>query len=165
MVFVSTDKAVEPSSVMGATKRIAELYVRSRNDTHGSGTKCSLVRFGNVLGSSGSVLEVWRRQIADGGPVTVTDPRMTRYFMTIPEAAGLVIRSATLSTNGGGVFVLDMGEPAKIVDLASSFCRSLGLPPGREAARGAGLRLGDAGAHRGRRRAFLARRGRGSGHR
>lgn len=129
MVLISTDKAVHPTSVMGATKRIAELYVRSRNTIGTAGTKCSMVRFGNVLGSSGSVLEVWKRQIADGGPVTVTDPRMTRYFMTIPEAAGLVIRSADLSTDGGGVFVLDMGEPARIVDLAASYCRSVGLAP------------------------------------
>lgn len=129
LVLISTDKAVHPSSVMGATKRIAELYVRSRNSVDGTGPRCSLVRFGNVLGSSGSVLEVWRRQIADGGPVTVTDPRMTRFFMTIPEAASLVIRSAELSTDGGGVFVLDMGDPARIVDLASAYCRSLGLEP------------------------------------
>ncbi len=127
-VMVSTDKAVNPTSVMGATKRLAELYVQHAN--RGSGTACSLVRFGNVLGSSGSVLETWRRQIADGGPVTVTDPRMTRYFMSIPEAASLVIQAAALtdrSADSGEVFVLDMGEPFRIVDLAQRFIAMHGL--------------------------------------
>jgi FlaA1/EpsC-like NDP-sugar epimerase len=127
-VMVSTDKAVNPTSVMGATKRLAELYVQHVN--RDSGTACSLVRFGNVLGSSGSVLETWRRQIADGGPVTVTDPRMTRYFMSIPEAASLVIQAAALtdrSADSGEVFVLDMGEPFRIVDLAQRFIEMHGL--------------------------------------
>jgi FlaA1/EpsC-like NDP-sugar epimerase len=129
-VMVSTDKAVHPTSIMGSTKRLAELYVQHVNRT--SGTACSLVRFGNVLGSSGSVLETWKRQIADGGPVTVTDPRMTRYFMSIPEAASLVIQAAALtdrSAASGEVFVLDMGEPFRIVDLATRFIAMHGLTP------------------------------------
>lgn len=127
-VLVSTDKAVHPTSVMGATKRLAELYVRSRT----SATQRSVVRFGNVLGSACSVLPIWERQIAAGGPVTVTDERMTRYFMTIPEAASLVIQSAGLPTgddnlHGAGVFVLDMGEPVRIVDLAHRMLDQFGL--------------------------------------
>ncbi|MFM7051700.1 MAG: polysaccharide biosynthesis protein [Planctomycetota bacterium] len=129
-VMVSTDKAVNPTSIMGSTKRLAELYVQHANRI--SGTACSLVRFGNVLGSSGSVLETWKRQIADGGPVTVTDPRMTRYFMSIPEAASLVIQAAALtdrSAASGEVFVLDMGAPFRIVDLAKRFIEMHGLAP------------------------------------
>ncbi|MFM1868558.1 MAG: UDP-N-acetyl-alpha-D-glucosamine dehydratase [Planctomycetota bacterium] len=129
-VMVSTDKAVHPTSIMGSTKRLAELYVQHVNRT--ASTACSLVRFGNVLGSSGSVLETWKRQIADGGPVTVTDPRMTRYFMSIPEAASLVIQAAALtdrSAASGEVFVLDMGEPFRIVDLAKRFVEMYGLAP------------------------------------
>jgi FlaA1/EpsC-like NDP-sugar epimerase len=129
-VMVSTDKAVNPTSIMGSTKRLAELYVQHANRR--AGTACSLVRFGNVLGSSGSVLETWKRQIADGGPVTVTDPRMTRYFMSIPEAASLVIQAAALtdrSSSSGEVFVLDMGEPFRIVDLAQRFVEMHGLSP------------------------------------
>ncbi|RLS61490.1 MAG: NAD-dependent epimerase/dehydratase family protein [Planctomycetota bacterium] len=127
-VMVSTDKAVHPTSIMGSTKRLAELYVQHVN--RASSTACSLVRFGNVLGSSGSVLETWKRQIADGGPVTVTDPRMTRYFMSIPEAASLVIQAAALtdrSVSSGEVFVLDMGEPFRVVDLAARFIEMHGL--------------------------------------
>jgi FlaA1/EpsC-like NDP-sugar epimerase len=129
-VMVSTDKAVHPTSIMGSTKRLAELYVQHVNRT--ASTACSLVRFGNVLGSSGSVLETWKRQIADGGPVTVTDPRMTRDFMSIPEAASLVIQAAALtdrSAASGEVFVLDMGEPFRIVDLAKRFVEMYGLAP------------------------------------
>jgi len=129
-VMVSTDKAVNPTSIMGSTKRLAELYVQHVNRT--SGTACSLVRFGNVLGSSGSVLETWKKQIQDGGPVTVTDPRMTRYFMSIPEAAALVIQAAALtdrSAKSGEVFVLDMGEPFRIVDLVARFVAMHGLAP------------------------------------
>ncbi len=129
-VMVSTDKAVNPTSIMGSTKRLAELYVQHVNRT--AGTACSLVRFGNVLGSSGSVLETWKKQIADGGPVTVTDPRMTRYFMSIPEAAALVIQAAALtdrSADSGEVFVLDMGEPFRIVDLVGRFIEMHGLRP------------------------------------
>ncbi|MEM9083970.1 MAG: polysaccharide biosynthesis protein [Planctomycetota bacterium] len=117
-VMISTDKAVNPTSVMGATKRMAELYVRSLAST-GSPTRFSLVRFGNVLGSACSVVPIWERQLASGGPLTVTDSRMTRYFMTIPEAAGLVIQSAAIETHE--VFVLDMGEPVEILGLAKRF--------------------------------------------
>lgn len=124
-VFISTDKAVNPSSIMGATKRLAELYVQHLNRR--SDTAFSIVRFGNVLGSSGSVLEIWAKQIADGGPLTVTDPAMTRYFMTIPEAASLVIQSAALVDGGGDVFLLDMGEPIKVVELAKRFASMYGL--------------------------------------
>jgi FlaA1/EpsC-like NDP-sugar epimerase len=143
-VMVSTDKAVHPTSIMGSTKRLAELYVQHVNRT--SGTACSLVRFGNVLGSSGSVLETWKRQIADGGPVTVTDPRMTRYFMSIPEAASLVIQAAALtdrSATSGEVFVLDMGEPFRIVDLAQRFIEMHGLAPVFPGSADAGTRLGE----------------------
>lgn len=127
-VLISTDKAVNPVSVMGATKRLAELYVQYLHRQ--SVTGFSTVRFGNVLASSGSVLEIWSRQIAEGGPVTVTDPRMTRYFMTIPEAAALVIQSAALLDEGvddGEVFLLDMGDPIRIVDLAMRFVEQHGL--------------------------------------
>ncbi|MBL9148843.1 MAG: polysaccharide biosynthesis protein [Phycisphaerae bacterium] len=144
-VMVSTDKAVNPTSVMGMTKRLAEQYVqhvhamhaqrkdgRAASRTTGASPTCSMVRFGNVLGSSGSVLETWKRQLADGGPITVTDPRMTRYFMTIPEAAALVIQAAALhdpTSETGEVFLLDMGEPIRIVDLATRFIRAHGLIP------------------------------------
>ena len=143
-VMVSTDKAVNPTSIMGSTKRLAELYIQHVNRT--AGTACSLVRFGNVLGSSGSVLETWRKQIQDGGPVTVTDPRMTRYFMSIPEAAALVIQAAALtdrSSRSGEVFVLDMGEPFRIVDLVSRFISMHGLAPVFPGESGAGTRHGE----------------------
>lgn len=127
-VLVSTDKAVAPRSVMGATKRLAEVAVQRAAADAGLG--CAVVRFGNVLGSSGSVLEIWDREIRDGGPITITDRRMTRYLMTIPEAAGLVLQAATFASPGapaGRVHVLDMGEPVRIVDLAQRFIAAHGL--------------------------------------
>jgi FlaA1/EpsC-like NDP-sugar epimerase len=126
-VLVSTDKAVSPATVMGASKALAEWAVEAAQNRW-RGTRYSSVRFGNVLGSSGSVVPIFRRQIAQGGPVTVTDEKMTRYFMTIPEAVQLIIRSGELST-GGEVFVLEMGEPVKILDLASNMIRIAGLEP------------------------------------
>ncbi len=130
LVLISTDKAVNPSSIMGATKRLAELYVQHLNQR--SVTGFSVVRFGNVIGSTGSVLDVWLRELAEGGPLTVTDPRMTRYFMTIPEAASLVIQSAALvdpRTRASCVFVLDMGVPIRIVDLARRLIALHGYGP------------------------------------
>ncbi|MCA9295534.1 MAG: polysaccharide biosynthesis protein, partial [Phycisphaerales bacterium] len=129
-VMISTDKAVHPTSVMGATKRLSELYVQWRH--RDSKTAFAMVRFGNVLGSSGSVLEIWARQLAEGGPLTVTDERMTRYFMSIPEAAALVTQSAAFvdhESQWGEVFLLDMGDPIAIMDLAKSFIRIHGLTP------------------------------------
>ena len=119
LVLISTDKAVEPQSVMGASKRVTERMLLPGR------TIKAAVRFGNVVDSAGSVLPLFRRQIAEGGPVTVTDPRMTRYFMSIPEAAGLVLEAARLGENGG-LFVLDMGEPVSILALAEKLVRESG---------------------------------------
>lgn len=132
-VLVSTDKAVKPATVMGASKALAEWAVEAAAARHPE-TRYATVRFGNVLGSSGSVVPIFRRQIAAGGPVTITDPRMQRWFMTIPEAVQLIIRSGSLSERSGDVFVLEMGEPVRILDLARDMIRLSGLDPDRDIA-------------------------------
>jgi FlaA1/EpsC-like NDP-sugar epimerase len=134
-VLISSDKAVNPTSVMGATKRLAEMYTQGlhkqgRAVRGAAATNFSMVRFGNVLGSACSVLPIWSTQLAEGGPITVTDPRMTRYFMTIHEAAMLVIQSAAIEPGpDAAVFVLDMGDPVRIMDLAMRFVRAHGYVP------------------------------------
>jgi len=132
VVVISSDKAVNPTSVMGATKRLAERYAQGLNRRRSAEapTRFSMVRFGNVLGSACSVLPIWSAQLADGGPLTLTDVRMTRYFMTIHEAATLVVQSASIEGDpetAGEIFVLDMGEPVRIADLAERFLASHGL--------------------------------------
>lgn len=127
-IMISTDKAVRPTSVMGTSKRVAEMVVQSMS---GNGTRFAVVRFGNVLGSNGSVVPLFEQQIAAGGPVTVTHPEVTRYFMTIPEAVMLVLQAGAIG-KGGEVFLLDMGEPVRIVDLAHNMIRLVGLVPDKD---------------------------------
>lgn len=135
-VMISTDKAVNPANVMGASKRIAEIYVQSLSKAVASRkvqgrTKFITTRFGNVLGSNGSVIPLFRDQIANGGPITITDPNIVRYFMTIPEACRLVMEAATMG-KGNEIFVFDMGEPCKIVELANKMITLAGLTPGQD---------------------------------
>jgi FlaA1/EpsC-like NDP-sugar epimerase len=127
-VMISSDKAVQPTNVMGVSKRIAELVIRSLQN---GATKFVSVRFGNVLGSNGSVVPIFKEQIARGGPVTVTDPEMRRFFMTIPEASQLVLQASTMG-QGGEIFVLDMGQPVRILDLARNLILLSGLRPNED---------------------------------
>ncbi len=160
MVLISTDKAVNPTSVMGASKRLAEMYcqaldIDARGHAGRSGMRCVTVRFGNVLGSTGSVVPLFHRQLARGGPLTVTHPDMRRYFMTVREAVGLVLQASVVGTDEdspavsaepaeGGIFVLDMGKPVKIVDLARQMVRLAGLRPDHDVEiRFTGLRPGE----------------------
>lgn len=142
-VMISTDKAVNPTNIMGASKRIAEIYVQSLNNAHNGATKFITTRFGNVLGSNGSVIPRFKQQIEKGGPLTVTHPEITRYFMTIPEACRLVLEAGCMG-KGGEIFVFDMGKSVKIVELAKKMIRLAGLIPDEDIAiQFTGLRPGE----------------------
>jgi FlaA1/EpsC-like NDP-sugar epimerase len=129
-VLISTDKAVNPANIMGTTKRVAEKIIQVLSG-NGSGTKFIAVRFGNVIGSNGSVIPIFQRQITEGGPVTITDPEATRYFMSISEAVQLVMTAGAMGA-GGEIFLLDMGEPIKILDIATKLIDFSGLKPGKD---------------------------------
>jgi FlaA1/EpsC-like NDP-sugar epimerase len=130
-IFISTDKAINPTNVMGASKRLAELALIDQQKRAVNSTRYVSVRFGNVLGSSGSVIPIFRQQLADGGPLTVTDPEVTRFFMTVEEAVGLVLQSASQG-EGGEIFVLDMGKPIKILDVARQLISLAGMREGED---------------------------------
>jgi FlaA1/EpsC-like NDP-sugar epimerase len=130
-LFISTDKAAEPTSVMGASKRIGELIIQALSKSEGCTTRFCAVRFGNVIGSRGSVVPLFAQQIKQGGPVTVTDPEATRYFMTTPEACGLVIITA-VTAEQGKLYLLDMGKPVRILDLANKMIQMHGFPAGSD---------------------------------
>jgi len=141
LLFISTDKAVRPSSIMGVTKRLGEMVVRAFAGVNG--TKCMSVRFGNVLGSSGSVARIFQEQIQAGGPLTVTHPEATRYFMTVEEAIQLILQAAAMG-RGGEIFVLNMGTPVKVAELAKNLIVLNGLEPGKDIEiRFTGLRPGE----------------------